>query len=122
LVSVAVPAGNEPAKGATVSVQHVVLLAFPEKLGADDEAEMRRQVANWPGSIGGISALRLGSPLAADYAQGFQYLLFIELEDEAALQNYLGHQDHVTFGGWIMERSAKPLVFDYVLDESTVIR
>ena len=105
-----------------MSLQHVVLLAFPEKLGSEDEVEMRRRVAEWPESIGGISALRLGSPLSADYAQGFQYLLFIELDDEAALQHYLGHKDHVAFGGWIMERSCKPLVFDYVLDDSTVIR
>ena len=104
-----------------MSLQHVVLLAFPDKLGADDEAEMRRQVRAWPEAIGGISALRFGSALAADYAQGYQYLLFMEFPDQAAYEQYLGHKEHLSFGGWIMERKCTPLVFDFALDDTTVI-
>jgi hypothetical protein len=104
-----------------VSLQHVVLFAFPEKLGAEEEAEMGRQVAAWPEAIGGISALRFGSALSADYAQGYQYLLFMEFPDQAAYEQYLGHQDHLAFGAWIMERKCTPLVFDYALDGTTVI-
>lgn len=104
-----------------MSLQHVVLLAFPDKLGAEDEAEMRRQVEAWPGSIDAISALRFGSAMSADYAQGYQYLLFMEFPDQAAYEQYLGHKDHLAFGGWIMERKCTPLVFDFALDDKTVI-
>jgi hypothetical protein len=104
-----------------VSLQHVVLLAFPDKLGADDEAEMRRQVEAWAETIGGISAIRFGPALSPDYSQGYQYLLFMELPDDASYQAYLGHPAHLAFGGWIMERKCTPLVFDYPLDDTTVI-
>lgn len=104
-----------------MSLQHVVLLSFPDKLGADDETAMRRQVEAWPKAIGGISALRFGTPLSPDYSQGYQYLLFMEFRDQAAYEQYLGHKEHLVFGGWIMERQCMPLVFDYPLDDTTII-
>ncbi|HVA73034.1 MAG TPA: Dabb family protein [Acidimicrobiales bacterium] len=104
-----------------MSLQHVVLLAFPDKLGTEDEAEMCRQVQAWPEAIGGISTLRFGSALSTDYSQGYQYLLFMEFPDQASYEQYLGHKEHLAFGGWIMERKCTPLVFDYVVDDKTVI-
>lgn len=104
-----------------MSVQHVVLFSFPSDLNGDDWTEMRRQVRAWPEEIGGMTSLRFGPSINTDRARGYQYLLYMEFPDELALTTYQQHPVHQVFLHWIIEHECTPLVFDYYLDESTVI-
>ncbi|MDA8285685.1 MAG: Dabb family protein [Actinomycetota bacterium] len=104
-----------------MSLQHVVLFGFPEELPAGDDAELRRQVASWPAAIGGMTALRLGRPLSSERTRGYQYLLYMEFPDEAALGAYQQHPVHQAFVAWASERASAVLAFDYLLDAGTVI-
>ncbi|HWD95337.1 MAG TPA: Dabb family protein [Acidimicrobiales bacterium] len=104
-----------------MGVQHVVLFNFPTDLGESDWAEMQRQVRAWPHEIGGMTVLRLGASINAERTRGYQYLLFMEFADEAALTAYQQHPVHLEFLRWILDRDCTPLAFDYYLDESTVV-
>ena len=104
-----------------MTLQHVVLFSFPTDLSAEDDAEMRRQVASWATDIGGVDRLRFGTDLTGARTRGYQYLLHTEFADEAALQAYRDHPVHQRFLAWITERSCTPLAFDYELDERTVL-
>lgn len=105
-----------------MTLQHVVLFSFPSDLSAHDDAEMRRQVASWPTEIGGIGRLRFGTDITGARTRGYQYLLYMELADDAALQDYREHPVHQQFLRWITERSCTPLAFDYELDATTVLQ
>ncbi len=104
-----------------MSLQHVVLFSFPNDLSEADDAEMRRHVEAWPAEVGGMTSLRLGRPLNEERTRGYQYLLYTEFPDEAALVAYQQHPVHQRFLHWVLERDCTPLAFDYVLDSTTVI-
>lgn len=104
-----------------MTLQHIVLFKFPTDLSADDDREMRRQVASWASEIGSMSRLRFGTDLTGARTRGHQYLLHTEFADAAALQDYRDHPVHQHFLSWITERECTPLAFDYVLDSSTVL-
>lgn len=104
-----------------MSLQHVVLFSFPVDLSADDDAEMRRQVASWVTEIPALTALRFGTDLTGARTRGHQYLLHTEVADVAALQAYRDHPVHQHFLAWITERGCTPLAFDYLLDRTTVL-
>jgi hypothetical protein len=104
-----------------VSLQHVVLFSFPQDLGPDDDAEMRRQVEAWPAEIGGMTAIRLGRSIDEARTRGFQYLLYTEFPDVQTLRTYQQHPVHQEFLRWVLDRDCTPLAFDYPLDDSTVI-
>jgi Stress responsive A/B Barrel Domain len=104
-----------------VALQHVVLFNFPGGLGDADWADMRRQVSSWPEQIGGIDALRLGPPMYDERTRGHQYLLYLEVADEAALTTYQQHPVHQAFVRWLKERDCATLAFDYLLDDDTVV-
>lgn len=104
-----------------MTLQHVVLFAFPTDLSADDDREIRRQVASWATGIGTMTRLRFGSDLTGARTRGHQYLLHTEFADEAALEAYRAHPVHQRFLAWVTERSCTPLAFDYVLDPTTVL-
>lgn len=104
-----------------MSLQHVVLFSFPEDLSAADDAEMRRQVAAWPAEIGGMTAVRLGRSSNEERTRGYQYLLYTEFPDPAALVEYQQHPVHQHFLRWVVDRNCTPLAFDYPLDDSTVV-
>lgn len=104
-----------------MTLQHVVLFSFPTDLTAEDDREMRRQVASWATEIATMSRLRFGRDLTGARTRGYQYLLYTEFADEATLQAYRDHPVHQHFLGWLQERSCTPLAFDYELDESTVL-
>jgi hypothetical protein len=104
-----------------VTLQHVVLFSFPQDLGPEDDAEMRRQVEQWPAAIGGMTAIRLGRALDESRTRGYQYLLYTEFPDVEALVTYQRHPVHQRFLRWVLDRDCTPLAFDYPLDDSTVI-
>lgn len=104
-----------------MSLQHIVLFSFPAELSAEDDAEMRRQVASWAGEIGTMTRLRFGRDITGARTRGYRYLLYTEYPDEATLAAYRDHPVHQHFLAWITERSCTPLAFDYHLDETTVL-
>lgn len=104
-----------------MSLQHVVLFSFPVELTPADWADMQGQVRSWPAEIGGIDQLRLGRSLSEERTRGYQYLLHMEVADEAALVCYQQHPVHQSFLRWVTDRDCTPLAFDYHLDQSTVI-
>lgn len=102
-------------------LQHVVLFKFPQPLDPAAAAEMHAAVAAFPDRVGELTRLRFGSDVTGDRTQGYQYLLFTEFPDEAALDRYRVHPVHQDFLAWLREREATVLAFDYPLDESTVL-
>lgn len=104
-----------------MTLQHIVLFAFPEELDEAQAREMRDQIEAWPRMIGGIDALRFGSDLTGARTRGHQYLLYLEFQDVATLQAYQRHPVHQRFLAWVLEHDCTPLAFDYHLTEQTVI-
>lgn len=104
-----------------MTLQHVVLFSFPQDLTEEDWADMQRQVRSWPAEIGGIDVMRLGPSINSERTRGYQYLLFMEVADQAALIAYQQHPVHQQFLRWVMERDCTPLAFDYFLDAQTVV-
>ena len=104
-----------------MALQHVVLFSFPADLSPEDDQAMRSQVESWVSGIGLMGRLRFGADLTGARTRGYQYLLYSEFEDEAALHTYRVHPVHQTFLAWLAERSCTPLAFDYHLDATTVL-
>ena len=104
-----------------MTLQHIVLFSFPAELDPEDDQEIRRQVASWRDEIGTMGRLRFGTDLTGARTRGYQYLLYTEFEDEAALAAYREHPVHQRFLAWITERECTPLAFDYPLDAAHVL-
>ncbi len=100
-------------------LQHVVLFSFPKQLSQDDYADMRAQVASWPGEIGGMTSLRFGADLTGARTRGYSRLLYMEFDGPDELTRYQQHPVHQAFHRWVMERQCTPLAFDYFIDEDT---
>lgn len=103
-----------------MTLQHVVLFSYPEDLSPTDAEEMRDQVISWGEAIPGIRALRFGRDLTDARTRGYQYLLYMEFDNEDDLQVYRAHPVHQKFFSWITERNCTPLAFDYYLTDETV--
>jgi len=104
-----------------VSLQHIVLFSFPRELSEEEAAAMRAMVASWPSEIGLMTRCRFGTDLTGKRNRGYEYLLYTEFPDADTLREYQGHPVHVRFLDWITERDCTPLVFDYHLDDGTVL-
>jgi len=104
-----------------VTLQHIVAFSFPSDLSADDDRAMRAHVASWATEIATMGRLRFGTDVTGARTRGYQYLLYTEFDDEAALHAYRDHPVHQQFLAWITERSCTPLAFDYHLDATTVL-
>jgi hypothetical protein len=103
-----------------MTLQHVVLFSYPDELSPDDAAEMRSQVMSWADAIPGIRVLRFGRDLTDARTRGYQYLLYMEFDNEDDMQAYRAHPVHQQFFAWITERNCTPLAFDYHLTNDTV--
>jgi hypothetical protein len=108
-------------EGSAMSLQHIVLFSFPDDLSEADEKEMRRQVETWPAQVGGMTSIRFGRSINEERTRGYQYLLYTEFPDQAALVAYQQHPVHQRFLRWVLDRDCTPLAFDYLLDDTTVI-
>lgn len=104
-----------------MTLQHIVLFSYPEDLSPDDDAEMRGQIESWPGTIPGIRALRFGTDISGARTRGYQYLLYMEFENEDTLRAYQNHPVHQKFLAWLIEHECTPLAFDYHLTDRTVL-
>lgn len=104
-------------------VQHVVLFRFPTELTDSEEMEFREIIRDWPTKIGTMSHLRLGRDIqvAGDRARGYQYLLFMEFPDVAAVKLYRQHPAHLQLSAFIQPRQCGVLAFDYELSDSTAL-
>jgi hypothetical protein len=103
-----------------MTLQHVVLFSYPDELSSADADEMRNQVISWADAIPGIRVLRYGRDLTDARTRGYQYLLYMEFDNEDDLQAYRAHPIHQKFLAWITERNCTPLAFDYHLTGDTV--
>jgi hypothetical protein len=102
-------------------LQHIVLFSFPQDLSDADWADMQAQVRSWPTEIGGIERIRLGPSINTERTRGYQYLLYMEVDDVDALVRYQQHPVHQKFLKWVLDRDCAPLAFDFYLDEETVV-
>jgi hypothetical protein len=104
-----------------MTLQHIVLFSFPVDLDETDWADMQRQVRSWPTAIGGLDVLRVGPSINVERTRGYQYLLYMEVADEAALRAYQQHPVHQDFLRWVIDRNCTPLAFDFYLTRDTVV-
>ncbi|HTZ92853.1 MAG TPA: Dabb family protein [Streptosporangiaceae bacterium] len=104
-----------------MTLQHIVLFSFPRELSSEEAAQLRDMVASWPGEIGLMTKCRLGTDLTSARNRGYSHLLYTEFPDVATMNAYRAHPVHVKFMDWLAERDCRPLAFDYVLDEQTVL-
>lgn len=104
-------------------VQHVVLFRFSPELQPDQVAQMRDLVAAFPERIPGFRLLRLGTDElnGGERAQGWQFLLLSEHDDEPALRAYQAHPVHQEFVVWTREHHAAVLAFDYPITAATAL-
>lgn len=99
-------------------VQHLVLFQIPGGPDAALEAEMRRRISAWAGTISGLLRLRFGADQGGR-AEGYQYGLLTEFVDAESLAAYLDHPLHQAFLAWVRERPFSVLRFDYPLTAET---
>lgn len=105
-----------------MTVQHVVLFAFPDPLPAAEAERMRAMISAWPEQIGGFARLRFGTDLnQGERARGNQYLLLTEHADLPALRAYQQHPVHLEFAAWVRDRGCQVTAFDYELDDGTCL-
>jgi Stress responsive A/B Barrel Domain len=102
-------------------LQHIVLFKFPQSLTDEELSEWTDIARTWPNEIDGVKAIRLGSSMSDVMTEGYQYLLYVELDDADALNGYMQHPAHGKFGAWAAGRGSGFLVFDYNLDPQTVL-
>lgn len=109
---------HESSSGATERLQHVVLMRFPDVLGAADDAEVRRLVAALHPAIEELLECRFDSDLTGARSGGFHYLLYTELADTAALSAYIAHPIHQELVRWLDTHDCERVAFDYYIDAS----
>ena len=85
---------------------HVVLLRLRDEVGADKSDWILQQARELLGSIPGVRNLIVGMGIKPDYSHPI--CLVMEFDDEAALQAYQVHPEHVRFRDEILG----PLVGD----------
>ena len=104
-----------------MSLQHVVLFAFPDEPAPDLANELTDQIRGWVDVIPGIRALRVGRDITGSRTRGYHHLLYMEFDDEVGLRTYQQHPVHQQFLTWVNEHDITPLAFDYLLDDTSVL-
>ena len=104
-----------------MTLQHIVVFSFPRDLSDDEAEQMRAMVASWPGEIGLMTKCRFGTDLTGARTRGYEYLLYTEFPDVAAMEEYRAHPVHQRFLDWIVAHECTPLAFDFYLDDDTVL-
>src|SRR5690348_4856085 len=104
-----------------MTLQHIVLFSFPEEPSEQVAKEMRDHVVGWCGVIPGIRVMRFGRDLTEARTRGYQYLLYMEFDNEDDLRAYQQHPVHQRFLQWVIDHRVTPLAFDYHLTDDTVL-
>jgi hypothetical protein len=104
-----------------MTLQHIVLFGFPAEPTAEQADEIRSYIAEWPGAIPGIRALRFGPPLFDDRARGYQFLLYMEFDSVEDMRSYHAHPVNQKFLSWVIDNKITPLAFDYHLTDEAVL-
>jgi hypothetical protein len=104
-----------------MTLQHIVLFSYPREPSAEDAAEIRSYIAEWPAAIPGIDALRFGADLTGARTRGYHFLLYMEFADADSLRAYQQHPVHQRFLAWVTDNDITPLAFDYHLSAETVL-
>jgi hypothetical protein len=88
---------------------HVVLIRLKE---AEKTAWVLEQAHDVLGSVPGVKNLRVGAGIKSDYAHPIAFVM--EFDDEAALEAYQDHPEHVRFRDELLAPLVDDkLVFDY---------
>ncbi len=103
-----------------MTLQHVVLFSYPDELSPEDAKDMRDQIQFWTCGIPGIRALHFGRDITGARTRGYQYLLYMEFNNEDDLRAYQQHPVHQKFLAWVLDHNCTPLAFDYHLTDDTV--
>jgi hypothetical protein len=95
-------------------IHHVVLIRLKTGLGESAGEELLQQARKLLAPIPGVQNFRVGRGLGKKSEVDFPYALVMDFGDEAALQGYQVHPDHVRF----VREVADPVqdekkVFDY---------
>jgi hypothetical protein len=104
-----------------MTLQHVVLFSFPEEPTARLAEEMHAHITGWVDVIPGIRVLRFGEDITKARTRGYQFLLYMEFDNDDDLRTYQAHPVHQQFLAWVIEHNITPLAFDYHLTEETVL-
>ncbi|GAA5892232.1 hypothetical protein JCM8208_001487 [Rhodotorula glutinis] len=97
------------------AIIHVVLLKFNDQLPADFiEGTLRPEGLKMVGQIPGLKRVELGPPMSLTKArsQGWQAMLYSEMESEEALKTYIAHDVHEQFKTLFKPYVADVLAYD----------
>ncbi|TNY24168.1 hypothetical protein DMC30DRAFT_387497 [Rhodotorula diobovata] len=97
------------------SIIHVVMLKFNDQLPPDFiEGTLRPEAHKMVGQIPGLKRVELGKPLELTKArsQGWQAMLYSEMESEDALKTYAAHDVHEQFKALFKPYVADILAYD----------
>lgn len=103
-----------------MTLQHVVAFRFGNEPTDDQLAEMRAGIESLT-TIGEARTIRFGPDLTGQRTCGYSHLLLMEFDDEQSLQRYQRDPVHQRFAAWIAAHDVTLLVFDYHLDDRTII-
>ncbi|MDA3644241.1 Dabb family protein [Saccharopolyspora indica] len=101
-----------------MTLQHVVAFRFGRPPTDHQLSEMTAGIESLS-TIGEARTIRFGPDLTGARTRGYSHLLFMEFDDEHALERYQEHPVHRRFADWIAEQQVGLLVFDYHVDDRT---
>lgn len=102
-------------------IQHVVLFHFPEDLSSEEEDALRAILRAWPQQMDFLRSIRLGRSIFDRWVEGYQFLMYLELDGPDALDRYMDAPGHLALGSWLRAHDVKVLVFNYELDANSVL-
>ncbi len=103
---------------------HVVLFRPKPGLAAADRASLVAAIERAHREIPVIRRFAVGKRVfrTASYASGlpeYPFIAVVELDDEAALQQYLQHPAHGELARWFWQTSDSALAYDFVTAEAS---
>ena len=99
-----------------------VLCRFTPDIHEAEQVELQPRVESSHNAIGRMRELRFARLVPAESNMGYQYLLPMVFENEADLDNYMGHPAHIELAEWAVARGCEFLYFDYDLESVTALR
>ncbi|KWU41706.1 hypothetical protein RHOSPDRAFT_36762 [Rhodotorula sp. JG-1b] len=96
------------------TIVHTVFWKWNGSQPADYISQLRTAAQGMVGQIPGLKRLEMGRPLESTKArsQGWQTMLYAEIESEEALKVYADHQAHVDFKKLTAPYSTEIMAFD----------